>query len=36
MVLIGFVRLFGVGLLVPVILIYSMYMHGVFKGKDRE
>jgi cytochrome d ubiquinol oxidase subunit II len=28
--------LFGVGLLVPVILIYNMYMHGVFKGKVRE
>ena len=33
MVLIGFVRLFGVDLLVPVILIYNMYMHGVFRGK---
>ena len=45
MVLIGFVMLFMTlwalgkwlrSLLVPVILIYNMYMHGVFKGKVRE
>ena len=36
MVLIGFVRLFGVDLLVPVILIYNMYMHGVYRGKVHE